>query len=202
MYGFDDLARLSEHERAVIMRHLVALRIHDPLDDRLIRNRRRMGMTVLSGACLFLVPWIVYLALSLPHHYEAGAWQVAWVGLDVMELTALGTMVYLIWRRRQLAVVFAVITGTLMICDAWFDVTLSAGRSDFWVTIITAVFGELPVAFLMFLFVARILTLTVRGAWANLGREEAMPSMWKLRLFSLDDPRTWASEPEQERDSA
>jgi hypothetical protein len=205
VYGFDDLARLTEHERAAIMRHLVALRLRDPLADRRQRNRRRMGMTILLCACLFLAPWIVYLALSLPQHYEAGAWQVAWVGLDIMELAALGTTVYLIWRRRQLAIVAAVITGTLLVCDAWFDVTLSAGRDDFWITILTAVFGELPLAALLFLFVARVLSLTVRMAWTNLGREERMPPIWKLRMFSLADPEEWAMEltiSEQERDSA
>jgi hypothetical protein len=185
---YEDLAALSDHERAVLMRHLIELQFRDPLAEPVNLHRRRRFLVLLTGACVWLVPWIVYLALTLPKHYDAGAWQVAWVGFDVMLLTGLSVTAYMIWRKRQLSVVPAIITGTLLICDAWFDMTLSAGRSDFAVTVITALFGELPLAALMFFFVGRILFLTIRLAWANLGHEERMPPLWRLRMFSLVEP--------------
>ena len=42
--------------------------------------------------------------------------------------------------------VMAIIAGTLLFCDAWFDVITSWGNRDHWVTVITALFAELPLA--------------------------------------------------------
>ncbi len=180
-----DLTQMSDHERAVLMRRLVELRTRDPLLDKINLYRRRRFLTLLTLACVWLIPWIVYLALTLPGHYNAGAWQVAWVGFDVMLLGGLTVTAYLIWRKRQLAILAAMFTGTLLICDAWFDVTLASGRSDFGVTIFTAICGELPLAALMFIFVGRILFLTIRVAWGTFGFEGDMPPLWRLRMFTL-----------------
>ena len=191
VYDYDDLARLSEHDRSVIMRHLIELNSEDPLTDEVNQRRRRRFLILLTGSCVWLVPWIVYLGFSLPYSYDAGAWQVAWVGFDVMLLTALSATTYLIWRKRQMAILTAVITGTLLICDAWFDLTLSAGGPDFAAAVVTAVLGELPLAVLMFVFVGRLLFLTIRMAWTNFGHEGKMPHFWQLRMFTLSDPASW-----------
>ena len=33
-----------------------------------------------------LLPWMVYLGLTLPHRYEARHWSVLWIGYDAIEL--------------------------------------------------------------------------------------------------------------------
>ena len=43
-----------------------------------------------------------------------------------------------------------VITGTLLLCDAWFDVALDYGSSNFTTSILSAVLVEIPLAFLLF----------------------------------------------------
>ena len=75
-----------------------------------------------------LIPWIVYLAFSLParetsHHYDA-----AWVGFDVFELIALGATGYLALRRSRYLALASSSAATLLVCDAWFDVLTSPRR--------------------------------------------------------------------------
>lgn len=44
--------------------------------------------TVLSGAGLALVPWMVVLAKTVPHTTEVSYWSTAWIGLDAMLVAA------------------------------------------------------------------------------------------------------------------
>jgi hypothetical protein len=53
-------------------------------------------------------------------------------------------------RRSPFAEVTATITGTLLVCDAWFDVLTSRGASDIAQAAASAVFIELPLAALCF----------------------------------------------------
>src|SRR4029077_6634400 len=53
-------------------------------------------------------------------------------------------------RRSPFAEVTATITGTLLCCDAWFDVLTSRGVSDVAQAAASAIFIELPLAALCF----------------------------------------------------
>jgi hypothetical protein len=53
-------------------------------------------------------------------------------------------------RRSPFAEVTATITGTLLVCDAWFDVLTSRGVSDIAQAATLAVLVELPLAGLCF----------------------------------------------------
>jgi hypothetical protein len=161
-------------------------------------SRRARFLTVLTAACVFLGPWIVYLAFSLPDRYVAGQWRPAWIGFDVLLLLALATTAYLVWRRRQLAIASALVGGTLLVCDAWFDTMLSWGTSDFPVSVTTAVVGELPLALLLFGFSFRILWLTVHTLWTHKHPGGPMPSLWKLRMFAVAERSTRAGVTEGE----
>jgi len=46
--------------------------------------------------------------------------------------------------------VTAAVTGTLLVCDAWFDVLTSRGTTDVVQAAVLAVFVELPIAALCF----------------------------------------------------
>jgi hypothetical protein len=86
----------------------------------------------------------------LPRHYVANHWQVAWGGFDIGLGLALATTAVLVARRSPYAEVTATITGSLLVCDAWFDVLTSRGVSDVAQAAASAVLIELPLAALCF----------------------------------------------------
>jgi hypothetical protein len=107
---------------------------------------RRLAWLYAAGATA-LVPWVTWLALSLPkrsfdHHYK-----LAWVGFDLLLITAMGRTAYLGFREDARMEIPATATATLLIVDAWFDVTTSATGEAAAVAVLFAVFAELPIAF-------------------------------------------------------
>ena len=109
------------------------------------RSRRRLIALVLACSA-FLVPWIAYLASSLPDAYDTRQWKLAWVGFDIGLLGCLTTAAWLGWRRRRAAVPVLVATAAVMCCDAWFDVMLGWNAPYWWVSILMAALVELPLA--------------------------------------------------------
>ncbi|MEV6848477.1 hypothetical protein [Actinoplanes sp. NPDC051411] len=91
------------------------------------------------------VPWTVYLSLTLPDHARTHNYRLAWVGFDVMLIVAMLLTAYLAWRGRPLAGQAAGCTATMLVVDAWFDVTTS-GRPDVGVALLLAALVELPLA--------------------------------------------------------
>jgi hypothetical protein len=117
----------------------------------------------LFAACaLWLIPWSVFLVLSLPEHTTAHAWNLAWAGFDVGLAVALAAMVLAILRRSAWSGPLAAICGTLLVVDAWFDVVTSSGDARL-LAIAMAVLLELPLAFLCFA-TARHISLVVGQA--------------------------------------
>ena len=66
-----------------------------------------------------------------------------------------------IWRERQVLILLLAVIGTMLCCDAWFDVGTSLATSGVWISVLTAVFAELPLAFLAFVGARRLLRATV-----------------------------------------
>ncbi len=95
------------------------------------------------------MPWTIYLALSLPADYNTRHWAVAWTGFDVLELIALAATAYFSWRTRQAVIAASMVAATLLVCDAWFDVSLDLGTSADLALAISAVVIELPRAFFL-----------------------------------------------------
>src|SRR5580704_13340061 len=145
-----ELRRMTHDERRELARALAAIDVPHPLLDPRLRRRRRLGLLILTACCIGLVGWIAILLLTLPGHYTSTDWQTVWVGLDIAELLAFAATAWAAWHERQVVIFLMIITGTLLVCDAWFDVTLSYGSSDFTASILSAVLVELPLAFLMF----------------------------------------------------
>ena len=106
-------------------------------------RRLRLGLMICGS--VGLIPWIVFLSVSLPTTYVAQNWSATGVGFDALLVTLLATTAILGWQRRQLLLLTAFATGMLLICDAWFD-TMTAQPGDRWLSIATAIFGELPLA--------------------------------------------------------
>ncbi len=139
---------------------------------------RRLRLWVSAAAAIALIPWIVYLALSLPENYVAHNWRAAWVGFDILLLVFMVATAALGFMRRHLVTVVAFTTGVLLISDAWFDI-VTAGPSDVWVSVLTAVLGELPLAVILMAGTLRIVRLTLTRL---LLLDPATPS-WRLPLF-------------------
>ncbi|WIM98616.1 hypothetical protein ACTOB_002220 [Actinoplanes oblitus] len=93
------------------------------------------------------IPWTVYLSLTLPQRTHTGNYRVAWVGFDVLLVAGLLATAYLAWRGRPRVGLLAGATATLLVVDAWFDVTLST-RSELTSAILSAVLIETPLAVL------------------------------------------------------
>jgi len=116
----------------------------------MIRSRRsielrRLRFWLTLSAAIALIPWIGYLALTLPQNYVAQNWRATWVGFDILLLIFITATAVLGFLQHQLLTHFAFSTGVLLICDAWFDL-MTARRGDIVTSVLTAVFGELPLA--------------------------------------------------------
>ena len=129
--------------------------------DPSLRRERRLALVVSAGSCVVLAGWIVLLAATLPHHFSAHHWRAVWVNFDVFLLAAFAATAWAIWRQRQVLILLLMIIGTMLCCDAWFDVGTSLATSGLAISLLTAVFAELPLAFLAFAGARRLLRATV-----------------------------------------
>jgi len=112
------------------------------------------------------IPWTVYLSLTLPDHARTHNYRLAWVGFDVMLIIAMLITALLAWLGRPLAGQASACTATMLVVDAWFDVTTS-GRHEVGLAILLAVVAELPLAALcawIAVFVQRETSLARRPA--------------------------------------
>jgi hypothetical protein len=113
-----------------------------------VKLPRRSVPVFLGASALVLVPWIAWLASSLPCKYLSQHWGIAWAGFDTalagaLALTCVAVLRHAPWLDRA-----AVATSTLLATDAWFDVVTSRGAAAVALATIEAVAVELPVALL------------------------------------------------------
>ena len=101
------------------------------------------------------------LVATLPHRFDAHHWRAVWVTFDVFLLAAFAATAWAIWRERQILILLLVLIGTMLFCDAWFDVGTSLATSGFWISLLSAIFAELPLALLAFVGARRLLRATV-----------------------------------------
>ena len=143
-------------------------------------HRLRWGwLGVMIGGTVVLIPWTIYLALFLPDSYLVHGWTATWVGFDVLLAALMAGTVVLGMLRRQLMLLTAFATGVLLLCDAWFDL-MTAGPDDFWVSVLTAVLADLPLAVLLIAGTLRLVQLTAMRMWLI---EPATP-LWRLPLMT------------------
>ncbi|MCO5990140.1 hypothetical protein NE235_28900 [Actinoallomurus spadix] len=112
-----------------------------------IRSRRPAWLGLgLIGAGVALLPWLFVLATSLPATTTAAHWRVAWVGLDTLEALSFVATGALLIRRDPRACLTAMVTATLLLADAWFDVSTAAPGADQVTAVAMAVVLEVPLA--------------------------------------------------------
>jgi hypothetical protein len=179
------IAAMSADER----RELI-LRLERPLGELLsasaLARLRRIRLVLMVGATIGLIPWIVYLSLTLPDKYIAHNWTTTGgtsrlrgrVGFDILLLSFLATTAVLGLLRRQLLILTAFTSGILLICDAWFDV-MTAAPADRWLSLLTGGLGELPLAVVLITGALRILRLTATRLYLL---DPGMP-LWRIPLL-------------------
>ncbi|WP_406118390.1 hypothetical protein [Streptomyces sp. NBC_00989] len=130
-----------------------------------VRRHRRHTLELLTVCAVGLVPWTVLLALTLPSAYEVHQWRTTWVGFDVLLVLSMAATALLGWRRHRAVIVAASVSAALLICDAWFDVSLAFGTSDVWSAAALAVFAELPLAGYL---IHRVLAMISLARWPSM----------------------------------
>jgi hypothetical protein len=173
-------------ERAHVAR-LLDEHVERPTMSSGVVRRRRLSMVAAAAGTIVMVPWIGYLASSLPLTESGGAWRIAWVGFDVMLAAVLLTTAWLGFHRRQMAILGLLVAATMLFTDAWFDVTLSYGTHEQWGSILTAAFLELPFSVLLASSAIGILRRTSATVWRLRGRPGSPPPLWRQQ-YLLSSP--------------
>jgi hypothetical protein len=115
----------------------------------------------------------------LPRSYLVATWPLAWTGFDIVLLGCLGTTAWALWKQRQVAVVASMVTSVLLLCDAWFDIVTAHSGRCLILSVITAVFAEIPIAMLLGLISVRLLRASGRAA-RGVGTPSV--SLWRTPL--------------------
>jgi len=185
-----DLREMSPGERRRLANALARIDYPHPLPGINRARRRRLVILASVIACIVLVAWIIVLVLTLDRSFNTRHWRGAWVGYDLFLLAGFAVTGWAFWRGRQVAIACLIVTGTLLCCDAWFDIVLDAGTSYVWQSVASAAFIELPLAFIMFNLASRLIRLSavlaVGASGAGYGGDVpggGLPPLWKIPLL-------------------
>jgi hypothetical protein len=175
---------MSPEERRQLARLLAAIDERHMLSDPRLVARRRIALLLCMACCVVLAGWIAVLMVTLPKHYTASHWRGAWVGFDLALLAAFAATAWASWRERQILVLLLMATGTLLCCDAWFDLVLDIGTREFPMSVASAVIAELPLAFMLFNAARRLMRMGVGVVMELEGIDEPVPPLWRVPLFA------------------
>lgn len=129
------------------MRELGKLFVEEKLEPEGGGIRPARWVTLLLGlVAIGLVPWTLYLTLSLPSRHITEHYDLAWVGFDIALACAFAATTMAALRRSHWLVPLAAVTGTMLVCDAWFDIVTSHSGGEMWEAVAEAVLAELPLA--------------------------------------------------------
>ncbi|HEU5390699.1 MAG TPA: hypothetical protein VFV73_32830 [Streptosporangiaceae bacterium] len=179
-----ELRRMTPEERSQLARTLVAIDHPHPLTDPRRLRRRRFGLMFMLACCLGLAAWIAILLVTLPMRYVSHDWRGVWVGLDLAELIGFAATAWAAWNQRQVLIVLMNVTGTLLVCDAWFDLALAWGSRGFTMSLVTALVAELPLALLLFTSARRLVRVTLGTMMRLTGVAGPVPPLWRIPLFA------------------
>jgi hypothetical protein len=106
----------------------------------------RWVTNLLGLVAVGLVPWTLYLTFSLPSRHLTFHYDLAWVGFDIGLAASFAATAWATVRGSQWLVPLAAVTGTMLLCDAWFDVVTAQPGTELWEAVVEAVLAELPLA--------------------------------------------------------
>ena len=107
---------------------------------------RRWVTPLFTLVAVGLVPWTLYLTLALPSRHVTTHYDLAWVGFDIALAGAFAGTAWAAVRSPGWLVPLAAVTGTMLVCDAWFDIVTSRGAGEIGEAAAEAVLVELPLA--------------------------------------------------------
>ncbi len=110
-----------------------------------VAGPRRLA-AIMIGVGLCLLPWLAYLAVSLPASPRAAHWPAVWAGLDALEAAGLISTGLLLRRGDARYCLTAVATAAFLVTDAWFDVLTAPPGGDLLESAAMALASELPAA--------------------------------------------------------
>jgi hypothetical protein len=171
------IARLTPAQRRELVQRLEQP-LNEVIDPVILGRIRRIRLGLMIGGSIAMIPWLVYLSLTLPENYVAHNWPVTWIGFDVLLVGFMLATAVLGYLRRQVLVFAAFTSGVLLICDAWFDL-MTAGPDDLWLSVVTALLIEVPLAIFMIRGAQRIMRLTMMRLWLL----DPGMRLWHLPLF-------------------
>jgi hypothetical protein len=90
------------------------------------------------------VPWVFYLAATLPHRQRTMHYDIAWIGFDIALIAMLLVTGWLAYKGSDVVELPAAITAALLFMDAWFDVLTSATKGQLLVAVVLAAGAEIP----------------------------------------------------------
>ena len=120
------------------------MQLRDPLTGQLRSVRAHPFGFLAMGATIALIPWTLIYITQLPDRHTTDHWNVAWTGFDLMLAVALGFTAWCALRERAMLIVGLIVSSTLLVCDAWFDLVTSLGTDDQMLTLLTALADRAP----------------------------------------------------------
>ena len=108
-----------------------------------------LTVAFLTVCAVGLIPWTVGLAVTLPACYLVASWTLTWVGFDIVLLAAFAVTAWALANRRPMALPAAVFTTALLLCDAWFDVLTAHSGRDLFLSVASALLGEIPAGIIL-----------------------------------------------------
>jgi hypothetical protein len=180
----EQIAAMSPLERRDLIKRL-ARPVDEISSNRWLRRTREIRISLMVVSAVALVPWTVYLAISLPRAYIAYNWNATWVGFDVLLLVLMTATAVFGYLRRQMLVVTAFATGVLLIADAWFDVMTAHGDERTW-SVLSAIVVELPLAAVLIAGSMQVLRLVAARLWAL----DEGTHAWQVRIPLPSDADT------------
>ena len=106
-------------------------------------------------------------------------------GFDLALVVMLGWTAWNAWHRRPMVVLSAVVTATLLVCDAWFDIVLDWGTRHLAVSVTRAGLAELPLAALLLRVAVRGIRAMQQGHWRDLTPASEASRMRRLSVREL-----------------
>jgi hypothetical protein len=174
----EEIAAMTPAERRDLILRLVPQQPGGMPSPRTIERIRKWRTVLMLICALALIPWTVYLAMTLPSHYVARNWVATWVGFDILLLAMLVLTALAGWKRKQLVFPTAFATGVLLICDAWFDTMTSQRGGDLTQALLSAFLVELPLAFILIAGPLRLL----RYVAIRHGMIHAESHLWRMPI--------------------
>ncbi|MDO7869597.1 hypothetical protein [Nocardioides jiangxiensis] len=104
---------------------------------------RALPWIYLTGG-VALVPWALYLALTLPADYATDHYRGTWVVFDVGLAAALASVGWCAFRRSPAIIIALSVAAAMLFTDAWFDVSSARGADDHRQALLSALLLEIP----------------------------------------------------------